>query len=138
MKVKIIKKSTGMSDSWVNEHIGEIFEVRGELEFFIVIKGIYKTRSMYDYCCEIVDDNDNKWIPKNGEVIEILLHSEVWVKTVFIGMDGDCFICKNNGIGTQNYNWWRKARPIQKETIMTISEIEKKLGITNLKVVKEK
>lgn len=133
MKVRIIKEANGVSGSWVNHHIGEVFEVRIEREFFVIVDGCFKGYSMYDYCCKIVEKN---WIPTNGEMIEVSDDNTQWCNRQFIGMDNYRFVCVGDADGYAN---WKYARKIQepKETCMTIRQLEEKLNIENLKIIKE-
>lgn len=119
MKVKIIEKSKDSAGSWINTHIGEVFDVKPEREFFIVTKGCYAGYSMYNYCCEIVDE---KWIPKQGEMIEVRSTNKMWYTRKFFSMDGEKFVCKDINYDFR-YEGWKEARPIKEITRIKISDI---------------
>jgi len=78
---------------------------------------------------------EEKWTPKNGEKIQAKMdEASNWFDVTFIGMHNNKYIC-HTPEWVQPYSYWDKIRP--KETTMTIKEIEEKIGIKNLKIVKE-
>ena len=107
--------------------------LRSNIEYFDVALNCIETLKKLDMV-----NKAKEWKPVNGEMIEVRDHESCyWQARKFIGMDGEKFVCK--GILRYGYSDWTYARKIEepKETIMNIKEIEEKLGIKNLKIVKE-
>jgi len=110
-----------------------------------IVECSFGTRHYYcEKCGEVFTPGE--WKPKYGEKILVSNDFEdgcIKWERVFVGMDvrhnefvavADAEFIKANGI---RYTSWKHAWPIT-ETVMSISEIEKVLGISNLKIKKEK
>jgi len=41
-----------------------------------------------------LNKKEEKWTPKNGEIVDCNLNGNFWLSRTFVGMDGDKFVCK--------------------------------------------
>lgn len=72
---------------------------------------------------------------KKGDIVEVSDDKLWWSTRKYFAMDDDKYVCYDNGCC--GYYSWKYCRKIEEETVMTISELEEKYGIKNLKIVKE-
>ena len=88
-KVKIIKNTSG--HGFAIGDIVTITETHSDYDGTPHYKVTASNTNSW-YCWD--DEIELAWTPQNGEMIEVSIKAKNWVKRLFIGKDGDNFVCK--------------------------------------------
>lgn len=147
MKIQIVMSPEELKTPvWYNEYIGDIFKVVRETgKFWLVEGGVNGCYVLKEHAAIL-----EGWEPKQGEEIYVKYYWSApaeteWRKRIFVLKYKDFFMCeaKNGHCGEERIlEGWYYARPndktISKNIEMSISELEKILGVDSLKITNEK